>query len=246
MIMYGRGEESIAEQLGCSVEEAHEIKQSVYNNFPLLEQFEQNTLDFVKQHGYVTTLWGRKRRLPDMKLQQYELRYIATGEVVPNVVAAPYIRKLEKAWSKKARFDIIENAKKYDDILIKDNSYKISEATRQVVNSIIQGCVGGNTILTTQQYGDKYIQDIVNTTTKIWDGLEWTDGTIVHSGKKQLYKITLEDGSVIECSKDHRFLVQNEDGTTIWKRCECLNIYDNIVDIDTIYNIDKNNIPIED
>ena len=74
--MYGRGEKSIAEQLGCSVEEAKSIKDNVYDAFPKIKTFERSSSLMVKSNGYVTTLWGRKRRLPDYNLPNYEFYYV--------------------------------------------------------------------------------------------------------------------------------------------------------------------------
>ena len=47
-ILYGRGDASIAEQLHCSLEEAKEIKQSVYRGFPAIEKFEQESIKHAR------------------------------------------------------------------------------------------------------------------------------------------------------------------------------------------------------
>ena len=74
-VLYGRGEESIAEQLNCSIEEAKSIKESVFKGFPAIRKFEKDSLNFAYYNGYVTTVCGRKRRLPDLMLDEYEVRW---------------------------------------------------------------------------------------------------------------------------------------------------------------------------
>lgn len=143
-IMYGRGKASIAEQLGCEVEEAEEIKNNVYAAFPRIKVFEEESNKMVREHGYVTTLWGRKRRLPDYNLPQYEYVYVDNnGNVlqnmkVPQTIQDRYNSKLSYAkWKEKDA--IIERAKKEDQILIIDNQSKKAQAGRQIINSRVQG-----------------------------------------------------------------------------------------------------------
>lgn len=143
-IMYGRGEKSIAEQLGCEVDEAREIKENVYKAFPRIKIFEDESSNLVKEHGYVTTLWGRKRRLPDYNLPRYEFNYIdENGKIledmaVPESIKESYLSKLvTSSW--KDRDKIIDMAKANDQILITDNQSKIAAAQRQIINSRVQG-----------------------------------------------------------------------------------------------------------
>lgn len=149
--VYGRGVPSIAEQLQCSVEEAQAIKNSVFTGFPAIAQFERDSLDFAYENGYVTTVCGRKRRLPDLMLDEYEFKWVddtprATDALdfddisneVPDDIQDKWWNKLMKAkpWDKRK---IFEQANKQDGVWIIDNGKKIADATRQCVNSRIQG-----------------------------------------------------------------------------------------------------------
>ena len=75
-INYGRGAASIAEQIGCTKKEAERIKELVFDGFPAIAEFERQSFEMAENLGYVTTLWGRKRRLPSMLLPDYEFEYI--------------------------------------------------------------------------------------------------------------------------------------------------------------------------
>lgn len=142
--MYGRGKNSIAEQLGCSPEEAEDIKNNVYDSFPKIKQFERDSAMMVREKGYVTTLWGRRRHLPDYNLPNYEVYYAdADGNPrsdlqVPQSEVDKYIRKLSHLFWKQ-RDDFIEECKNKDGIIIIDNGKKIAAAARQIINSRVQG-----------------------------------------------------------------------------------------------------------
>lgn len=159
--MYGRGENSIAEQLGCDVTEAKTIKDDVYKAFPAIKNFEQASLEMATTKGYVTTLWGRKRRLPILRADKYTVSWTAAelkerhangimDDSVPESVYAPYIAKLDKLESdvkrsgrkfvsfkqKKAIYDMAETVAH---VIIHSTEKDKADATRQVINSRVQG-----------------------------------------------------------------------------------------------------------
>ena len=71
--MYGMGESSIAASLNCSIEEAKSIKQGFFNEFPKVEEWVSKTDADAKINGYVEDIWGRRRRLPDILKEKYEV-----------------------------------------------------------------------------------------------------------------------------------------------------------------------------
>ena len=153
-VLYGRGVPSIAEQLGTSTEKAQAIKDSVFKGFPAIPKFEDDSLDMAYELGYVTTLWGRKRRLPDLQLDEFEFEWkdgiAPTDDLldfdamnapeateVPDNIKKKYLKKLKGVWGKKKN-DIIKEASQ-EGIRIIDNGGKIADASRQCVNARIQG-----------------------------------------------------------------------------------------------------------
>ena len=150
-VLYGRGTASIGEQLHCTTEKAEAIKNSVFRGFPAIKKFEQDSLDFAYENGYVTTVCGRKRRLPDLMLDEYEFKWQDgpksvdvldfdddTSDEVPEEICKKYLRKLSQARFGQKR-KIFEEANKKDGVWIIDNGKKIADSTRQCVNSRIQG-----------------------------------------------------------------------------------------------------------
>lgn len=150
-VLYGRGTASVAEQLRCTTEEATEIKESVFRGFPAIKKFEEDSLGMAHDVGYVTTVCGRKRRLPDLQLDEFEYHwengYVPEGDIldfddvddeIPISKMNYYDRKLSKAYGKSAKAKVVDEARR-EHITIVDNSGKIADSTRQCVNARIQG-----------------------------------------------------------------------------------------------------------
>lgn len=148
-VLYGRGVPSIAEQLGTTTKKAQAIKDSVFKGFPAIEQFEQDSKLMAEELGYVTTLWGRKRRLPSMLLPDYEFKWSDEGPVdddlldfdeevsneVPESRQRYYRQKLATCYFKDKK-KIFEQANA-EGIWIIDNT-KNKDVTK-IVNARIQG-----------------------------------------------------------------------------------------------------------
>lgn len=66
-IMYGIGPFGLANRLEISQGEAKEIIQRYFQRFPKVKQYINDTIDSARRKGYVTTLLGRRRYLPDLK-----------------------------------------------------------------------------------------------------------------------------------------------------------------------------------
>ena len=150
-VLYGRGVNSIAEQLKCTPEKAQAIKDSVFRGFPAIKKFEEDSLIMGEELGYVTTVCGRKRRLPDLQLDEYEFKWkngVAPDndlldfeddveQEIPERTIRKYLTQLHKARFGEKR-KIFEKANE-EGIWIVDNGGKIADATRQCVNARIQG-----------------------------------------------------------------------------------------------------------
>ena len=65
-IMYGRGAHSIAEQLGITIREAQNYIDDWFAAYPSVQPWINQTIREAHEKGYVTTLYGRRRYLPDI------------------------------------------------------------------------------------------------------------------------------------------------------------------------------------
>jgi len=161
-LMYGKGARALAEDLKITLDEAKDLMNAVFTEFPKVKQFIDNSQTFAKTYGYVKTNWGRKRRLPDMMLDKYEYSYVngigndfdplgdfstpveTTQEVKPEL-KAKWNKLLDRAWGFKQKQALVERARQEDGLSIKDNGMKIADSERQTVNSRIQGSAGDMT-----------------------------------------------------------------------------------------------------
>ena len=73
-IIYGISAFGLANQLGISREEAGAYIKKYFERFPGIRDYMDSTKEFCREHGYVTTLFGRKCHYPDIKSPNPSLR----------------------------------------------------------------------------------------------------------------------------------------------------------------------------
>ena len=172
-VLYGRGAASVAEQIGKSYQEAQDIIDQFFKSFPKVKQWIDNTMNDAHVLGYVEDIAGRRRRLPDIKLNKYEITNSRNKSVFNPLLGASgnylnsntkqeqnYLLQCFNSKSRKQLSDIIYKAKQ-DGIDIKDNTGYIAQAERQAVNSRVQG--GAATLTKTALiniYYDKELKEL--------------------------------------------------------------------------------------
>ncbi len=65
-IIYGISAFGLAERLKISRKEAKEIMTQYFEKYPGIRKFMDASIEFAREHGYVETLWGRRRYLKDI------------------------------------------------------------------------------------------------------------------------------------------------------------------------------------
>jgi DNA polymerase-1 len=81
-IMYGIGPFGLATRLEISQSEAKEIIQRYFERFPKVKQYINDTLDSARRRGYVSTLLGRRRYLPDITSRNFTVRSNAERQAI--------------------------------------------------------------------------------------------------------------------------------------------------------------------
>ena len=81
-IIYGQGAFGLADNLGISRTEAKAIIDNYKKQFPNIQQYMDNTINFAKQTGYVETLMGRKRWLKDISSANFTVRGFAERNAI--------------------------------------------------------------------------------------------------------------------------------------------------------------------
>ena len=161
--MYGRSIPSIADQLYGTrndmtqeekVSSAQEVYDAVMNGFPALRKAMLNAQNQAKTTGFVQTILGRRRHLPDMTLPEFEFKAMP-GYINPDIdpldpstldkrsdIPDRIIKQLTEEFSKLKYYgQIVKRTKQLDEehIRVINNRPKITDATRQCLNSAVQG-----------------------------------------------------------------------------------------------------------
>ena len=77
-IMYGKGAYSLSKDIGVTVKEADAFLKNYLAAFPSVSGYMDKTIADAKANGYVSTLFGRRRALPELASSNFQVR--ASGE----------------------------------------------------------------------------------------------------------------------------------------------------------------------
>lgn len=81
-IMYGISAFGLAQRLGCSRSQAKSLIDDYFESFPSIRSFIDSTLRQARDDGYVTTIFGRRRYLPDLTSHNAQMRAFAERNAV--------------------------------------------------------------------------------------------------------------------------------------------------------------------
>ncbi|MFZ6024401.1 MAG: DNA polymerase I [Bacteroidota bacterium] len=81
-IIYGQGAFGLADNLGISRTEAKEIIDNYKKEFPNIQRYMDEQINFAKENGYVQTLAGRKRWLKDINSSNFTVRGFAERNAI--------------------------------------------------------------------------------------------------------------------------------------------------------------------
>lgn len=176
MVLYGRGAASVGEQIGKSREEAQEIIDKFFKAFPKVKKWINESIDNAHKYGFVEDIAGRRRRLPDIMLPKYTIKFMDKNQ--SSMLFNPFLgckdkenesgKKLIQKYQDKC--NNIKYAKEYEKIQqealkegieIHSNTGFIAQAERQAVNSRVQGgaaTLTKNALITI--FNDQRLRDI--------------------------------------------------------------------------------------
>ena len=177
-VTYGRSIPSIADQLYGDREDmtddekikgAQKVYDAVMASFSGLRELMLDSQEFARRYGYVETMLGRRRHIPDMRLPEFEFKAMP-GYVNPDIdpmdmstlvnkaeIPERIVEQLQKEFSGYKYYGQIARRTKelYEQkIKVINNRSKINDATRQCVN-----CVDLDTQILTVE-GWKYYYEV--------------------------------------------------------------------------------------
>jgi DNA polymerase-1 len=73
-VLYGMGAYGLSSRTGMSQAEAEEFIRKYFEQFAGVKAYIDQTLKFVREAGYVETLFGRRRYIPELKASNFQVR----------------------------------------------------------------------------------------------------------------------------------------------------------------------------
>ncbi len=90
-IVYGISDYGLSEQIGVPVKVAKQYIQNYFEKYPQIKKFEEEIIEKAKKEGYVDTLYGRRRYIPEINSSSYMVRQfgirIATNTPIQGTAA---------------------------------------------------------------------------------------------------------------------------------------------------------------
>lgn len=163
-ICYGRAIPSIAEQLYSErddmtdeekLKSAQKVYDAVLHAFPGLKSFMRSVKQFAIEHGYVETILGRRRHVPEVRLPEYEfsalkgyvnpdvdpldITTLKNSSDIPDRVKQSLYKELMSYRYFGQRANRIKELYENEHIKVINNHKKIQDGERKLVNSVVQG-----------------------------------------------------------------------------------------------------------
>ena len=85
-LVYGMGPQKLAQELKITLKEAKEFIERYFAKLQKLKAFYEQVEEDAKKHGYVTTLTGRRRLVPDIHSQNNQLQSQARRQAINTVI----------------------------------------------------------------------------------------------------------------------------------------------------------------
>ncbi|HYM44560.1 MAG TPA: DNA polymerase I [Solirubrobacteraceae bacterium] len=85
-IVYGLSDYGLADRLNIPREEAKAFIDAYLHRFPQVASFIERTIEQARDEGHVTTLWGRRRQIPELRARNYQVRTLGERLAVNTVI----------------------------------------------------------------------------------------------------------------------------------------------------------------
>ena len=145
-IMYGKGAYSLSKDIGVSVKEAEAFLQTYLATFPNIDGYMEKTIADARQCGYVSTLFGRRRALPELNSNNHNIR--ASGErmarntpiqgTAADVIKLAMVRVWRRLRNEKMESRLILTV--HDELIVEAPEAEAKKAA-QILREEMEGCV---------------------------------------------------------------------------------------------------------
>ena len=162
-IMYGISAFGLSQRLQCSRSEAKQIIDDYFASFPSIREFIDASIASARENGYVETIFGRRRYLPDINSQNANLRSLSERNAVnaPIQGSAADIIKLAMIGVDRALSEQAPDARMvlqiHDELLLEVPRERIEQVRGLLVREM-EGVVSLSVPLTVEcNYGENWL-----------------------------------------------------------------------------------------
>lgn len=162
-IMYGISAFGLSQRLGCSRQEAKKLIDDYFASFPSIRRYIDDTLASARGNGYVETLFGRRRYLPDINSGNATVRALAERNAVNAPIqgtAADIIKLAMIGVDRKLREDGLKSMmvlQIHDELLLEVPSEEI-EAVKAMLIDQMENVISLSVPLTVEcNYGKNWL-----------------------------------------------------------------------------------------
>ena len=85
-IVYGLSAFGLADRLQIPQEEAQEFIDRYLARFPAVAQFMEDSIRVAEEQGYVSTLFGRRRQVPEIRARNWQTRKLGERLAVNSII----------------------------------------------------------------------------------------------------------------------------------------------------------------
>ena len=159
-IMYGKGAYSLAKDIGVTVKEADAFLKNYLAAFPNVSGYMDKTIADAKANGYVSTLFGRRRALPELASSNFNVR--SSGErmarntpiqgTAADVIKLAMVRVWKRLQNEKMESRLILTV--HDELIVEAPEAEAEKAA-QILREEMEGCVQYAVPLSTDVHAGK-------------------------------------------------------------------------------------------
>ncbi len=144
-IIYGMSPHGLSERLGIPFQEAQEFIDKYFKTFPKVKEFIEETIKEAYEKGYVVSLFGRRRPLPELKDRSYHVRSFGERAAVNAVIqgSAADIMKLAMVNLSRelAKFEAYMLLQVHDEIVIEtrdETTEQVKERVKETMEKAVE------------------------------------------------------------------------------------------------------------
>ena len=159
-IMYGKGAYSLSKDIGVTVKEADAFLKSYLAAFPSISSYMDKVIADARANGYVSTLFGRRRALPELNSNSHNIR--ASGErmarntpiqgTAADVIKLAMVRVWRRLRAEKMESRLILTV--HDELIVEAPEAEAEKAA-QILREEMEGCVHYAVPLSTDVHAGK-------------------------------------------------------------------------------------------